>query len=155
MALRGDRDPLSYDVSYFCDTAGEAGGILSIVTAGSGVSLDDTNNVVAYHATGSGVTAVGLQLEDVVNRDLTKTHLNYYKNEVQIGDKVPVMREGWIVTNMVLGTPTAASVAYLGNSGFISTSRTNSAWPTVGQFLGSKDSDGYAKVYIRLPSLGL
>jgi hypothetical protein len=155
MALRGDRDPSLYDVSYFVDTACEAGGILSIVTGGSGVALDDTNAVVGYNTTGSGATAVGVLLQDVVNRDLLKTHLNYYKNELQVGDKAPIAREGWVVTNLVLGTPTAASVAYLGYSGYVSTTRTNTGWPTVGQFLGSKDADGYVKVFVRLPSLGL
>lgn len=155
MALRPDRYTVAEDVSYFMDTTGEAGGILTISTAGSGVSLDDASNVVAYHATGSGKIPVGALVNDVVNRDLTKTHLNYYKNEVQVGDKVNILTDGWIVTNMVLNSPTAGAVAYVGNSGYFVSTQPNTGWAPCGRFLTSKDSDGYAKVYVKLPTVSV
>ena len=153
MALRPDRDTYVYDVSYFVDTTAEAGSLMSLATAGSGVSLDDTNAVVEAHATGSGRIPMGVLMVDVVNKDLTKTHLNYYTNEIQVGDKAPIVREGWVVTNRVLGTPTAGQVAYVGASGNFSATQTNSAFGAVGRFLSTKDSDGYAKVYVKLPNL--
>lgn len=155
MALRPDRQIEVDDISYFMDTTGEAGGILTATTYASGVGLDNASNVVAYHATGSGQVPVGVLMNDVVNKDLTKTHLNYYKNEVQVGDKVCIGRDGWVVTNKVLGTPTAGTVAYVGASGNFSGTQTNIAWAAVGRFMTSKDSDGYAKVYVKLPTVSV
>lgn len=152
MALRPDRQVVADDPSYFMDTTGEAGGIATISTAGSGVSLDNAANVVAYSATGSGAIPVGILMNDVVNKDLTKTHLNYYANEVQVGDKVNLVTDGWVVTNKVTGTPAAGAAAYVGVSGNFSASQTNGAWAPVGRFMTSKDSDGYAKVYVKLPN---
>ena len=51
-------------------------------------------------------------MNDVVNKDLTRTHLNQYKDEVQKGGKVTVMTRGWVVTSNVTGSPTPGQVAY-------------------------------------------
>ena len=51
-------------------------------------------------------------MNDVVNKDLTRTHLNQHKDEVQKGGKVTILRKGYVVTNAVTGTPTAGGAAY-------------------------------------------
>ena len=128
-------------------------------TAGSGAALDQQAAEVQYDNTSaSGDYPVGLLLDDMVDKDLTRTHLNFQKSEHQKGGKVALMREGWVVTNMlysatgVLHIPVAGAVAYLGASGlltsYIGASNEN---PAVGRWESTLDEDGYAKVYVKLP----
>ena len=72
MALKPDRIESYTDISFFCDTVSERGGIVSHVTGGSGVSMDDANSVVRYATSQSGTKPAGLLLNDVVNIDLTR-----------------------------------------------------------------------------------
>lgn len=150
MALKADRIELLTDISFFMNTTAERGGVVSAVTSGSGVAMDDANSVVAYAAAVSGAKPLGVLLNDVVNYDLTRQHINWHKDEVQVGGKVVLLRQGQVTTNMlVAGTTPAAGVdAYVGVSGLIGTSSTNST--KIGQFLGSKDADGYVKLSVNI-----
>ena len=150
MALKPDRIEHKTDISFFMNTTAERGGVVSVVTAGSGVSMDDANAVVSYRATVSGAKPVGLLLNDVVDLDLTRQHINWYRDEMQVGGKVTLLRQGQVTTNMIVSdaTPSAGDDAYVGVSGLIGTSSTNSV--KVGQFLSAKDADGYAKVSVNL-----
>lgn len=152
MALKPDRIELLTDISFFMSTTAERGGVVSAVTSttGVGVSMDDANAVVAYAAVASGAKPVGVLLNDVVNLDLTRQHINWHKDEVQVGGKVTLLRNGQVTTNMLVAgiTPSAGTDAYVGASGLIGTSSTNAV--KVGQFLSGKDTDGYAKVSVNL-----
>jgi hypothetical protein len=148
MALKPDRIEVLTDVSFFMNTTGVRGGVVSSVTSGSGVSMDDANGVVAYAAAASGALPIGVLLNDVVNYDLTRQHINWHKDEVQLGGKVTLLRVGQVTTNMVAGTPSAGSGAYVGANGLISTVSTNAV--KIGSFLSSVDSDGYAKVSVNI-----
>jgi hypothetical protein len=150
MALKPDRIELLTDVSFFMNTTAERGGVASAVTAGSGVSMDDANAVVAYAATVSGSKPVGVLLNDVVNIDLTRQHINWHKDEVQLGGKVTLLRQGQVTTNQLVAgiSPTAGAPAYVGASGLIGTSSTNAV--QIGSFLSGKDADGYAKVSVNI-----
>jgi hypothetical protein len=148
MALKPDRIEVLTDVSFFMNTTGVRGGVVSAVTSGSGVSMDDANGVVAYAAVASGSLPIGVLLNDVVNYDLTRQHINWHKDEVQLGGKVTLLRVGQVTTNMVAGTPSAGSGAYVGANGLIGTSSTNAV--KIGSFLSSVDSDGYAKVSVNI-----
>jgi hypothetical protein len=150
MALKPDRIEHKTDVSFFMNTTAERGGVVSVVTAGSGVAMDDANAVVGYSATVSGAKPVGLLLNDVVDLDLTRQHINWYRDEVQKGGKVTLLRQGQVTTNMIVSgaTPSAGDDAYVGVSGLVGTSSTNSV--KIGQFLSAKDADGYAKVSVNL-----
>lgn len=149
MALKPDRVELLTDISFFMNTTATRGGVVSAVTAGSGVSMDDANAVVAYAANPSGAKPIGVLLNDVVDLDLTRQHINWHKDEVQKGGKVTVLRQGQVTTNSVAGTPTAGADAYVAASGNISTSQAAGA-VKIGQFLSAVDADGYAKVSVNL-----
>jgi hypothetical protein len=131
-------------------TEAERGGVVSAVTSGSGVSMDDANAVVAYAAAASGSKPVGVLLNDVVDLDLTRQHINWHKDEVQVGGKVTVLRNGQVTTNMLVSgiVPTVGTPAYVGASGLIGTSSTNAV--QIGSFLSGKDADGYAKVSVNI-----
>lgn len=151
MALKPDRIEAYTDISYFMNTTAERGGVVVHLTGGAGVSMDDANAVVIYP---TGVNAntkpAGLLLNDVVNYDLTRQHLNWYRDEVQVGGKVTLLRQGQVTTNLVASsvTPTAGADAYYDATGKLTTVSTDSV--KVGRFLGSKDSDGYVKVDINI-----
>ena len=155
MALKADRYEFQTDISFFYN-AGTAtrGGVVVHDTAGSGAAMDQGVNLVKYAAASPATVPVGVLLNDVVNKDLTRTHLNQYKDEVQKGGKVTVLRKGYVVTNNITGTPTAGSGAYAchvtaGNIRMDSPG--SSGQLLIGRFLTSKDADGYAKVEVNLP----
>jgi hypothetical protein len=155
MALKSDRYEFQTDISYFYN-AGTAtrGGVVVLDTAGSGAAMDQGVNLVKYAAATSLTAPVGILLNDVVNKDLTRTHLNQYKDEVQKGGKVTVLRKGYVVTNNITGNAIAGSGAYAChvNAGNVRVdSPALSGLLLVGRFLSNKDADGYAKVEVNLP----
>ncbi len=155
MALKGDRitaSRLSTDISYFMNVVGEAGLLVTHKTSGSGSAMDDYNAVVEIPTGGvSGTKPAGLLLNDVVNIDLTRQHLNQHKDEVQVSGKVTLLRHGQVTTNFITSgqTPAAGDKAYYDTAGKLTpTLPTNGV--QVGRFLSAKDSDGYAKVEINI-----
>ncbi len=119
--------------------------------------MDASNNVVAYAANPSGKAPMGILLNDMVNLDLTRQHINWHKDEIQKGGKVTVLRKGYVLTNKIStsGTPVAGNYAYVADSGLISTSvralELDGGAQPIGRFMTAKDADGYAKVEINLP----
>jgi hypothetical protein len=94
-------------------------------------------------------------LQDVVNLDLTRTPLNWMKEQAQQGAKVNIMTKGWAVTNQVTGSPTAGDLAVLTSSGAVMprpavASYNIAANPLVGHFRSKVDENTYAKVYVDL-----
>ena len=150
MALKGDRYELDTDISFFMNETAARGVVVSVSTQGSGSAMDSAAALVTVAANPSGANPLGILLNDVVNIDLTRQHLNQHKDEVQQGGKVTILTKGNVVTDRISGTPTAGGVAYLAASGLISTSQATGA-PAIGRFLSTKDADGYDKVAVNLP----
>lgn len=150
MALKPDRVEHLTDLSFFMNETADRGIVVVHDTGGSGAAMDDSAAKVKIPAgTVSGTKPAGLLLNDVVNIDLTRQHLNYHKNEVQKGGKVLLLRRGTVVTNEVSGTPTVGADAYYNVAGELTaTAVANST--KVGRFLSLKDADGYAKVEINI-----
>lgn len=159
MALKGDRFEGATDISFFMGATAERGGIACLYTAGSGVALDQAAAEARYVATPSGYAPLGVLLNDVVNLDLTRQHINRHKNEMQLGSKVTLMQEGFIVTNLIYPgiTPLAGQLAYVGYSGYFSNvalsddSGMGSNRP-IGRFHSTVDEDGYYKVHVNMPA---
>ena len=149
MALKSDRYELQTDISFFYNdgTATRGCAVVHDSTAGSGAAMDQGVNLVKKATSGN---PVGILLNDVVNKDLTRTHLNQHKDEVQKGGKVTVLRKGYVVTNAIDGSPVAGSGAYLSGSVAGNISMVVSG-TKIGAFLSSKDEDGYCKVEVNLP----
>ena len=163
MALKPDRHEVVTDISFFMNETAERGIVVTHSTAGSGAAMDDSNALVAIPTTASGSAPAGLLLNDVVNIDLTRQHLNQHQDEVQKGGKVTLLKQGYVVTNKleVNSKPTVGAPAYVASSGLLSTtdpegydgstldlSRKFDYSTKVGRFLSTEDADGYAKVYI-------
>ena len=161
MALKADRYEESTDISHFYNEGVATRGGLVVLDAAlaSGAAMDQGVNLVRYAQATNADVPVGVLLNDVVNKDLTRTHLNQYKDEVQKGGKVTVLTRGWVVTNNITGNPSPGDVAYLhqttaGNVVNGTDLGATSGAMDVGRFMTNQDSDGYAKLYVNLPNVG-
>lgn len=157
MALKPHRkfNRADTDISFYMNEVQEQGKIVWFSTVGSGQALDQSLALVTATGSQSGKVPAGVLMNDMVDVDLSRYKLNEYKNEVQKGGKVTLLRKGEIVTNMLNGTLTitaTSNVAYMGPSGlFTNVMTTVAATPPVGRFLSAVDEDGYAKIDINLP----
>ena len=152
MALRPDRNEFLTDLSFFMDEVAERGILVVASTQGSGAAMDQSEAAVKIGARadrGSDMP-VGLLLNDVVNLDLTRQHINYAKDEVQKGNKVLLLRRGFVVTNMISGDITLGEPAHWGGDGKLCSATAESTSVQVGRWLSKKDADGYAKVEINI-----
>lgn len=157
MALKGDRNSFNNGgrIDFFMNEVAERGGIVCFSTAGSGVALDQAQQLATYAANPSGAKPIGILMNDMVNVDLTRMKLNPYKDEVQIGGKVTIWDKGEVVTNRIQPgiTVTAGQTAYLHASGYVSNTnflaQNNNV---VGRFMSTKDENGYAKLSVNLPN---
>ena len=151
MALKPDRVEDFTDISFFMNTVAERGGVVVYSSGGVGASMDDADAVVAY-PTGSpaGTAPAGVLLNDVVNLDLTRQHINWHKDETQVGGKVTLLRRGQVTTDMVADgvSPSVGEAAYYDGSGMFTNVSTDSV--RVGSFLSGLDSEGFVKVDINL-----
>ena len=156
MALKADRHELDVDISFFMNETGEKGQIVVISTAGSGAAMDQAQALVTVAAADTTNIPVGVLLNDVVNLDLTRQHINFHKDEVQQGGKVSLLKKGYIVTDMIVGTPAAGAIAFLddADTGKFATEDkvADTKYSQVGRFMSIKDEDGYCKVEVNLPS---
>lgn len=157
MALKADRYEESTDISFFYNegTATRGGAVVLDAALASGAAMDQGGNKVKY---GTAGVPVGILLNDVVDKDLTRTHLNQYKDEVQKGGKVTVLTRGWVLTDMIETSidPAAGDIAYVSASeagDLTNVAPGSSGSLAVGRFMSQKDADGYAKVYVNLPGI--
>ena len=149
MALRPDRDEHLTDLSFFMNETAERGLIVTANTQGSGAAMDDSNASVKV-ADEEGGMPVGLLLNDVVNLDMPRQHINYAKDEVQQGGKVALLRVGTVVTDQISGTITLGEAAHFDSQGQLTSASGSSASIQVGRWLSKKDADGFAKVAINI-----
>lgn len=156
MALKADRHELDVDISFFYnDGAVERGGVVVLDTVGSGAAMDQAGAKVKYAAATNALIPVGILLNDVVNLDLTRQHINWHQDEVQKGGKVSILKKGYVVTNKVTGEPSAGEAAFVcdDTAGNISIqgSVDDGKKIIIGRWMSTKDEDGYAKVEVNLP----
>lgn len=149
MALKPDRIESQVDVSFFMSEDQERGGVATLSTGGSGVAMDDSSAVATYAADPSGAVPLGILLNDVVDIDLTRQHINFHKDEVSVGGKVALLRVGQVTTDQIDGSPSAGDAAYVAASGMLSDTQAVGA-VKVGTFLSSPDADGFAKVSVNI-----
>jgi hypothetical protein len=158
MALKPDRNILETDISLVCNNVHSKGAVLVYGTAASGVGIE-TPGIASLVSNPSGYKVAGLSLANFVDIDQTRYHRNFHKDEQVIGEKAPLLRKGYVVTDMIVASPgtiNAGANAYLSTDGkltaTVSATGGEVATPKVGTFASAKDENGYAKVYIELPN---
>ena len=149
MALKPDRVEHLTDLSFFMNATAERGILVVHSAGGSGAAMDDSNATVAAPSAYTDQPA-GLLLNDVVNIDLTRQHINYHQDEVQQGGKVLLLRRGAVVTDQISGTPVIGEQVHFALDGTLTTASEESTSDQVGRWLSTKDPDGYAKVEINI-----
>ena len=157
MALKPDRYEAGQEIYAYMNETAERGGIAVFLTAGSGggwkTVMGDTKNVVTYAAAPSGKLPAGILMNDMVPL-ITRTGYTFsygQRDEMPVGSKCCLLRRGWVVTNKISGTPVGGEAAYVGPSGLIAPAGSAVGGAAViGQFMVSKDEDGYAKVSVQL-----
>ena len=160
MALKGDRNYNELvDISFFKSDGVDSRGVIQFhdtTASGSGAAMDDANQLVftptsAAEVTGATAYMAGMLLNDVVNLDLTRQHLNQHKDETQLGGKVTLLRRGTVVTDNIEDStaPGPGNSAYVNTTGDL-TPTSGENYQKVGTFLSKMDADGYAKVEINI-----
>ena len=149
MALRPDRVEHLTDLSFFMNATAERGILVVHSAGGSGAAMDDSNATVAAPSAYDDEPA-GLLLNDVVNLDLTRQHINYHQDEVQQGGKVLLLRRGTVVTDQYSGTPEAGEAAHFWMGGLLVAASDSTDSVQVGRFLSQPDADGFVKVEINI-----
>ena len=151
MALRPDRNELQTDLSFFMNETAERGLIVIHEGQGSGAAMDDSAATVAIPgAADLAKHPAGLLLNDVVDLDLTRQHINFAKDEVQKGNKVLLLRRGFVVTDQISGAVTMGDPVHWMGGGQLCSATLNNTSVQVGRFLSKKDADGFAKVEINI-----
>jgi len=136
----------SDDVRHFMAVTAEAGIVVTYdASDSSSGNLDDPLSV-AIIPTGAVGTPIGVLTCNVVNKDLTQTHLNAHKDEVQVNGKVSIMKRGQLQTDQYTGSPTPGDAAYFAALGQLTTSAAGDATYRVGTFVSNPDADGYVVV---------
>ena len=157
MALKADRNELDVVISFFMNETAEKGMVVCLSTVGSGAAMDQSLALVAKKDAHATTTfPVGILLNDVVDIDLTRQHINWHKDEVQKGGKVAILKKGYVVTDQIAGTPTIGELAYVDDAaanGLIATDLASADGDrnVIGRFMSTLDEDGYAKVEVNLP----
>ena len=149
MALRPTRNEHLTDLSFFMDEVAERGLMCVASTQGSGAAMDQSQAAVKV-ASALGDKPVGLLLNDMVNLDLTRQHINYDQDEMQKGGKVLLLRAGFVVTDQISGAITLGEAAHFVPGGSFCSATASSHSDQVGRWLSKKDADGYAKIQINI-----
>lgn len=158
MALKPDRSAPNVEVTdirqHWSEAAAQVpsdkGGVASLVTQGSGVAMDASLNVVEYSADPSGAVPMGVLLQDVrAALSATRDYVNHSSLEARPGDKVTLVRKGMVVTDMLIGTPTAGATAFLGASGNVTPTQAAGA-PQIGRFETVPDTDGFVRLWVEI-----
>lgn len=146
MALKGKRQMFAETAEFRLNAVAERGYFVMLDTANEGyVKVVDST-------VKSNSPVIGCLLNDVIADASTTAPQNFQKAfEVWVGDKVPVLETGRILTNVVYDGAVAiaaGAAAYVNASGVLTTA---SGFGTanhrkVGLFETARDSDGYARV---------
>lgn len=115
----------------------------------------ERGSIVYYNAEGEFLTdePVGwpaMILNDVVNIDLRKQHLNWGTDEVQVGSKVTILRQGVVITRQEDFYPNANKDIYWDTKRrkYRVTKGRHSI--LIGKSLSNADSDGFFKLEVNL-----
>jgi hypothetical protein len=156
MALKGDRAVYVTDISHISEDDMEAGSLLVVKSSqpsgrgvGQGINDEAPVAVALTGAPPSGTSVAGVLLDGVVDIDPVRQHRNFQKTEQLVGEPVCLLKDGWVWTDKITGTPAAGDTAYLATGSTFGTSQTN-AVPAVGKFITAKNADGFAKVSVKI-----
>lgn len=141
-ALKADRWIKCEDLSFFYN--GEC------ISRGRVVCLDSNQDddgfpVVDIPNKCKKPYPVGIIMNDVVNLDMTRQHINWHKEEVPQGGKVCIAKYGYLTIKPVKGNPQPGKDLYYDDIGYLTTEEVSKC---VGKVTSSLDADGFCRVDI-------
>ena len=149
MALKPDRIELpdGSRIKYFMNEVADRGCIV-LLDAPGGAGMDSPDATVSLPAGPSGAPA-GVLMNDVVELNLTRQHINEQQDQVQVGNKVALLKRGLVRTNALKSgdTPEAGEAAHFHTDGEFTTTTTSDR---VGTFVGPPDDEGYVEVEVNV-----
>lgn len=148
MALKGDREILQTSIRWRIKTAVDAERGLIMVMTSTDAVCDVGPSTLAGKITTGLARPVGLLLDDVENLDYTTRPQIWVRNVVPRGSEVSLLTKGRVKTNKIhfSAAPSGGRTAYLAVSGLVSTAIGSGV--RVGWFESTKDSDGYADLWV-------
>lgn len=154
MAIKADMRLVMHNIKYKSDAAIRAGSAVIFKTqtspGGQGQGINEKATVVTNYAGAppSGTKCVGVAINDVIStyadtlpRTLLRPSQQFVGEPVLIGE----IAEVW--TNEITGTPAQLGDAYLAAGSTFGTTSVNSN-PVVGKWMTTKDTDGYALLFV-------
>lgn len=130
ISIEVDKYVESQDISFFCTDKVPKGTVMVL----------DTNNENDYllckRPDSTKSIPVGVLLNDVVDLDLTRRHINHHKDEVQAGGKVTLLKKGWVALSGVQGEPEVGKTAYFTEDGRVTSEPVSQP---IGRFLKYKN----------------
>lgn len=131
----------SFNDNYFMNYVAQKGTVLAFD------KRDNKNGwVSAKHWDGSG-TPIGVLVTDVVNMDLTKNHLAFHADQVQLGGKIRIITQGKLLVRFGKGLrlPVGQPMYVDPKTGFLT-------WKAlsvqVGKLRRPQDADGHCLVEV-------
>ena len=114
----------------------------------AGLLMTDVEDIYSYALLADGTPASGLN-DGIGDPIKVRIHRNFQKTTQVVGENVCLLTDGKVWTNKITGTPAAGDPAYLGANGTLQNTQAASL-PQVGKFVTAMDTDGYAKVHVKL-----
>lgn len=155
MALLGSRNEIETDITNKSTTVASPGVGLCFTASGSGVTIGDSSSSVGQVANPSGQQFAGLLLHEIASINEALFHRNWNKEQMLVGERCTLGKKGQWYTDQVTGTPAKGNTAYLTTNGqftpTVSATGGLAATPKCGQFLGSKDANGFVGIDFNLP----
>ena len=150
MALKGDREVLATDIDMKIESGKDAErGIILIGTTTAGEAA--VPSTTSLTVTGNE-KPVGLLLDDVEDLDYTTRPQILSRNVVPRASEISLLVKGWVKTNLIkksANAPREGRPAYLEASGWVSADpHVAGSGIKVGFFQSTKDSDGYARLFV-------
>jgi hypothetical protein len=148
--------PADSDISFFCYTPCKEGAIVCVYDFPTGALLDDPGAEVGPpQGTLADTIPAGIMQQEVIEFDNTRMSMDMSDDEViLVGSKVGVYKKGWFVTRCIAAAadPVLKSKpAYYDINGDFTTAAGS---PCVGTFQSNRDANGYARVFIDIPTYG-
>lgn len=128
-------------INYFCNTEASIGEALFKISS-------DRDEVASIKHAMAGAILVGISLNNIVERDLSK--YNLLRDTILIGSKVQILKKGSIVISLPLLEIPCGQPLYINQDGQIT-------WKysiyRVGTTISNQDKSGYVKALIQIDGI--
>jgi hypothetical protein len=148
--------PKDSDISFYCYTPAKDGTIVCVYSWPNGALLDDPNAEVGPpQGTLADTIPAGVILQEFIEFDNTRFSRDMSDFEVMmVGNKAAVYKNGWCVTRCIAASADpvlSGKPAYYDINGYFTTVAGSVC---VGTFQSERNADGYARVYVDIPTYG-